>query len=150
MAAVSLAIACGGNGGGDELTGTGDQTSFTATITGASAGSYNGISTAVPSSGLFSIGMSSTDGKFALGFTRNGTRPAVGIYPLGTDPKVGFTAALRSGDAMYTSTAGTLTVTSSSATQIQGSFSFTGSTTPPGGAAANVSGSFVAACPVGC
>ena len=152
ITALSLAGACGGSSG-DDLTGTGNLgTTFSATVIGGSAGSYSGFASAVPSAGLFSIGMSSTDGKFALAFTRNGTRPATGTYQLGTNPQLGFSAAINvnSGQFVYSSTSGTLDVTSSSATEIKGNFSFTGSATAGGGAAANVSGSFTAACPVGC
>jgi len=151
ITALSLAAACGGSSG-DDLTGTDLGTTFSATVTGGSAGSYSGFSSAVPSAGLFSIGMSSTDGKFALAFTRNGTRPAPGTYQLGTNPQTGFTATINvnSGQFLYASTSGTLTIASSSVSEIKGTFSFTGSVSAGAGAAANVSGSFTAACPVGC
>ena len=151
LAALSLAVACGSDG---SITNPGGTlgSSFSATVTGGSAGSYSGLSSAVQSGGLFSIGLSSTDGKFALAFTRNGTRPVTGTYQLGTNPQTGFTAALNinSGQFVYSSTSGTLTITSSSSTEIKGTFQFTGALSAGTGAAANVSGSFTTACPIGC
>ena len=150
-AALALVVACGGNGEGD-LLGPGDLSSFSATVTGGSAGSYSGFSSVVPSSGLFSIGMSTGDGKFALGFSRTGTRPTTGTYELGTNAQTGFTAALRinTDQVIYTSSSGTLTITSSSSTEIKGTFSFTGTVTAGASTSTNVSGSFSAPCPVGC
>jgi len=148
---MTAVAACGGDSS-DNLTGAGVGSSFTATLTGGSAGSYSGISSAVPSAGLFSIGMATTDGKFAIAFTRNGLGPAVGTYPLGTNPDAGFTARMNinSGQIFYSSTSGTLTITSASSTEIQGSFAFTGTVTSGTGAVSNVTGSFTAACPLGC
>ena len=152
VVASSFATACGSDG---EITDPGGSlgSSFSATVTGGSAGSYSGgLSSAVQSGGLFSIGLSTADGKFALAFTRSGARPATGTYPLGTNPQTGFTAALNvnGGQAIYSSTSGTLTITASSSTEIKGTFQFTGALSAGTGAAANVSGSFTTACPGGC
>ena len=156
IAALSIATACGSDG--DVTTPGGTLgSSFSATVTGGSAGSYSGFSSAVQSGGLFSIGLSTADGKFALAFTRSGTRPAAGTYQLGTNPLVGFTGALTVGGAasgtssiVYSSTSGTLTITESSSTGIKGNFSFIGAVSSGTGPAANVSGSFTAVCSVGC
>jgi len=96
--------------------------------------------------------MSTGDGKFALGFSRTGTRPTTGTYELGTNAQTGFTAALRinTDQVIYTSSSGTLTITSSSSTEIKGTFSFTGTVTAGASTSTNVSGSFSAPCPVGC
>lgn len=153
IAALSFAAACGG-GSDDQITNPGGAlgSTFNATVTGGSAGTYSGFSSAVQSAGLWSIGMATVDGKFALAFTRNGARPAVGTYQLGTNPLTGFTGALNvnSGQLVYSSTSGTLTITSSSSTEIKGTFQFTGTLSVGTGAAANVSGSFTTACPTGC
>jgi hypothetical protein len=155
MVAMTLAAGCGSKDG-DDLTGAGTNPggSFNAALTGGVVGSYSGLSTAVPSVGLFSIGMSSADGKFALAFTRNGSRPAPGDFQLGSNPQNGFAATLtvsiNNGQVQYNSTNGTLSIASATATEIKGSFSFT-ATAPPGTAAAlNVSGTFTSVCPVGC
>src|SRR5689334_22693843 len=118
IAALSFAAACGSDDGTTNPGGT-LGSSFNATVTGGSAGTYSGLASAVQSAGLFSIGLSTIDGKFALAFTRNGTRPAPGTYQLGTNPLTGFTAALNvnSGQLVYSSTSGTLTITSSSSTE---------------------------------
>ena len=151
IVAFAFAAACGSDG---EITNPGGSlgSSFSATVTGGSAGSYTGFSSAVQSGGLFSIGLSTADGKFALAFTRAGTRPAAGTYQLGINPQTGFTAALNvnGGQAIYSSTGGTLTITASSSTEIKGTFQFTGAVSAGTGAAANVSGSFTTACPGGC
>jgi hypothetical protein len=149
MSILAIAAACGA-GDDTDVTGTGNLGStFSATVTGSSAGSYSGFASAVQSAGLFSIAMSSADGKFALAFTRNGTRPAVGTYQLGLDPQNGFTAAfnLGAGQSLYSS--GTLTITESSPSELKGTYSVSGSGTSAS-ATSNIKGSFTAACSVSC
>lgn len=152
IAALSFAGACGSDG---DVTDPGGNlgSSFNATVTGGSAGSYSGFSSVVQAAGLFSIGLSTTDGKFALAFTRSGTRPAAGTYQLGSNPLVGFTGTLTVGGGasgtssiVYSSSSGTLTITESSSSGIKGAFSFTGAASSGTGAAANISGSFAAVC----
>jgi hypothetical protein len=152
---LTLAAACGGSDDGmspGTLT-----TTFSATVTGGSAGSYSGFSSAVQSAGLFGIGLTSADGKFALAFTRSGARPAAGSYSLGIDPRVAFSGTLTVGggaggaaSVVYSSTSGTLTITESSSAGIKGTFSFTGAESSGRGTAANVSGTFDAVCTTGC
>lgn len=151
FAVVALTAGCGS--GDDDVTGIPTVgTTFSATLTGGSAGSYSGFANAVGAGGSFSIGMASTDGKFALTFTRVGGRPATGTYTLGTNPQTGFVAALtvNNGQLVYSSTSGTLTITSSSSSEIKGTFSFTGPSSVSGGAATSATGSFTSSCTTGC
>jgi hypothetical protein len=143
--------ACGG--GDDGVSPGGNPTpTFTATLTGGSAGAYSGSSTAAFGSGLFGIGLTTADGKFRLSFARSGGRPAVGSYPLGDNPLTGFSASVDVGapQAIYTSTSGTLTITESVANSIKGTFSFNANVSVGTGPATNVTGSFSAVCASGC
>ena len=151
---IALAAGCGSSSDDDAAPITGLPnvgTTFTATVTGGSAGTYTGFTAAIISGGSFGIGLVSADGKFSLVFTRVGTRPATGTYTLGTNPQTGFSAVLNanSGSFVYTSNSGTLTITSSSSTEIKGNFTFTAPATVGGGAATSVTGSFTSSC-TGC
>lgn len=148
FAVIALAAGCGS----DKVTGVPTVgAGFTATLTGGSAGTYTGFTNAVVVGSAFSVGLASVDGKFALAFSRVGGRPATGSYTLGTNQATGFVAALNvnSGQFVYSSTSGTLTITSSSSTEIKGTFSFTGPATVGDGAATSATGSFTSAC-TGC
>lgn len=148
LAVIALAAGCGS----DNVTGVPTVgTAFTATLTGGSAGTYTGFTNAVVVGSAFSVGLASVDGKFALDFSRVGGRPETGTYTLGTNQFTGFVAALNvnSGQFVYGSTSGTLTITSSSSTEIKGTFSFTGPATVGGGEATSATGSFTSAC-TGC
>ncbi len=152
---LTFATACGSSRDDGVSPGGNLPSSFSATVTGGSAGSYTGLSSAAPASGLFGIGLTTADGKFLLSFARTGARPTTGTYPLGTNPLVGFTASINVGPVgpgqfAYTSTSGALTITESSPSSIKGSFSFTAQATFGGGPAASVTGSFSAVCPTGC
>jgi hypothetical protein len=153
-AAFAIIATAGGCGGDDDNNTTGIPgvgTQFTATLTGGSAGTYTGFANSVLAGGSFSIGLSSTDGRFVLAFTRVGGRPATGTYTLGTNPQTGFAGALNvnTGQFVYSSTNGTLTITASSSTEIKGTFSFSGPATAGGGAATSATGSFTSTC-TGC
>jgi hypothetical protein len=149
---ILLVATCGDDGNGGVGPGGNLPSTFSAAVTGGSAGSYSGLSTAAAASGLFAIGLNTPDGKFLLSFSRSGPRPVDGSFPLGANPRAGFTASLNvgPGQAVYTSIGGTLTITESSATSVKGTFSFVTAVSAGVGPAASVSGSFSAVCPSSC
>jgi len=149
---AALSAACSGKDGDDGISPGNSTSSFTATLTGGSAGVFSGSSSAAVGSGLFGIGLTTADGKFLLSFARAGTRPTPGPYPLGDNPLTGFSASINVGppQAIYTSTSGTLTITESTVNSIKGNFSFNAAVSVGSGPPTSVSGSFVAVCASGC
>jgi len=154
IAAITFASACGSD---SSVTGTTTTTgSFTVTLTGGSAGTYSGNATvSVNVSGLTTIELGSSDGKFALNLaSRSTVRPAVGTYPIVSASTAGtswyLTATTNSAQNAYASMSGTLTITSSSSSEVRGNFTFTGTPILGGGATTAGSGSFVAVCSLSC
>jgi hypothetical protein len=150
-AALAVAVVFAAGCGDDDSTGTGNiSTNWEATVTGGSAGTYSGLSSATVAAGSFNLGFATLDQKFALAFTRSGTRPTAGTYNIVSSGTTGFIAALTVNQTtVYGGTGGTLTITSSTASEIKGSFDITmklanGTTTN------TVKGSFTATCPIGC
>ena len=152
VALVTLAAGCGGDD--DDITGNIGNTgvgSFDVSLTGGSAGTYHGVASAVSANGGFTIGLTTTDAKFALLITRFGTRPGVGTDPISAPSATGFssTITINAGQTVYATSSGTLTITSSSASEIKGSFTMTSSAAVGGGATTSASGTFTAVCVAG-
>jgi hypothetical protein len=119
---------------------------FTATLIGGSAGVYLGGSKGVVAAGAFTLVLTTSDGQFSLAITRVGNRPVPGTYALGIDPQTGFAAILTVRGIVYGNAAGTLTITTSTSSEITGTFSFTSPPTSGGAIAASVNGSFTSTC----
>ena len=152
MLALSVLLTAGAAcSASDNVTGTSTGGSFSATVTGGAAGSYSGLASATVLGGVANITLGTTDTKFALAFTRGGARPSTGTYPLGSNLLSVFIASIsiNNGAAIYGSSGGTLTITTSSATEIKGSFDFPGKL--ENGTTTNaVKGTFSAVCQLGC
>lgn len=148
--ACILAVAATGCGGSTTVTGATGNTSFSATVTGAAAGSYSGYAGATVAGGIQAISMGTTDTKFALAFTRTGSKFVTGTFTLGDNLLTQYVGALNiNNGTLYGSTGGTLTITSVTSTEIRGSFDFQGKLN--NGSTTNaLKGDFVATCSVGC
>lgn len=120
--------------------------SFTATVSGAASKSLTGQAGFLVTTNLFSISLNNGAGTGSIQFSRLAGVPAAGTYQLDANAQQnsGAFVAIYSGGAQenYVSTAGSLTITSSSADRIKGTFSFTGAGGTSGSATVTVSGSF--------
>lgn len=148
LTTVAAAAACGSDSSSTSPTGGG--TSFSATVTGGSAGSYSGSASATNVAGLFNLGLATLDGKFLIGLQRQGARPTAGTYQVTTGTLTNFSGTLNvnNNQALYGLT-GTLTITESSSSAVKGSFDLTGKLTS-GSTTNTVKGDFSATCPAGC
>jgi hypothetical protein len=123
---------------------------FTATLIGGSAGIYLGGTHGVVAAGTFTLVLTTDDGQFSLAISRVGNRPLPGSYALGIDPHTGFAAILTVGNIVYGNANGTLTITTSTPSEITGTFSFTSPPTSGGAIATSVNGSFTSSCAGDC
>jgi hypothetical protein len=145
FALTSLAVltACGGDGPTSPKSQPG---SFTATVSGAASKSLSGQAGFLVTTNFFSISLNNGAGTGSIQFSRLAGVPAAGTYQLDASAQQnsGAFAAIYSGGAQenYVSTAGSLTITSSSADRIKGTFSFTGTGGTSGSATVTVTGSF--------
>jgi hypothetical protein len=164
-AAVLMAGACGG----DKSTGPGDggdntRASFQATVTGDMAGDIQGGASFAEYQDqqvgqVFEFGFSEEGGTGRMVLARNGGRPGNGSHTIadvsdGSDPGAGeFVAVVYDGDpgnpsAVFVSTGGSVSVTSSSSNLVKGTFQFdcTGFTSDDPNTQVNlsVSGTFTA------
>ena len=125
-------------------------TKFTATLIGGSAGIYLGGTHGIVAAGMFTLVLTTSDGKFSLAISRVGNRPLPGSYALGIDPQTGFAAILTVGNVVYGNANGTLTINTSTPSEITGTFSFTSPPTSGGALATSVNGSFTSTCDGDC
>jgi hypothetical protein len=143
LTTLVLLTACGG---GDGPTPPKPQSgSFTATVTGAASKTLSGQAGFLVTTNLFSIALNNNAGG-SIQFSRLAGVPAEGTYQLDANApqNSGAFVAIYSGGGQenYVSTTGSLTVTSSSADRIRGTFSFTGAGGTSGSASVTVTGSF--------
>lgn len=142
LTSLVLLTACGG-----EPTSPKTQPgSFTATVSGAASKSLSGQAGFLVTTNLFSISLNNGAGTGSIQFSRLAGVPAAGTYQLDANAQQnsGAFVAIYSGGAQenYVSTTGTLTITSSSADRIKGTFSFTGTGGTSGSATVTVTGGF--------
>lgn len=119
---------------------------FTATVSGAASRSLSGQAGFLVTTNLFSIALNNGSGNGSIQFSRLAGVPAAGTYSLDASAaqNSGAFAAIYSGGAQenYVSTSGSLTITSSSADRVKGSFNFTGTGGASGTASVTITGSF--------
>lgn len=139
-----LLAACGGGDG--PTSPKPGQGGFTATVSGAASKSLSGQAGFLVTTNLFTIALNNTAGTGSIQFSRLAGVPAVGTYQLdaNAEPSSGAFVAIYSGGGQenYIASTGSLTITSSSADRIAGTFSFTGTGGTSGSASVSVSGSF--------
>lgn len=143
LSAISAAVflaACGGDKSTGPGDGGGNSAAFEATVSGDMEGAINGGASFAeyqdPATGnVFELGFSETGGTGRIVLARNGSRPGNGAHTVadiynGGDPAVGdFVAFMYDGDAnnpdaLFFSTGGTVTVSSSSSSIVKGTFQF--------------------------
>ena len=151
-------IACGSDGPlGPGLGGTG---SVTATGTVSASGSGLALFQSISSGGtsLFQIllaPLSPTAVTWQVQIANYTGRPAAGTYtlsplsPSSSDPTATFYYANGASMDAYNSVSGQLVITSSSASSVRGTFSFTATNTSGGAGSVTVQGSFNAECAPG-
>jgi hypothetical protein len=116
-------------------------------------------SVSVGGTSLFQVavqpGAATGDGVWQLQIVRYAERPAVGTYPIlelsstSTDPTANFYYTSDGTMEMFAAASGELVITSSSPTEVRGTFTFTAESTTNATRTVTVQGSFVAACPPG-
>jgi hypothetical protein len=149
MVLLSLGVGACGDGTGPSGPGTGS-----ATISGAVSASGGGISLFASEQGLFEVLVASTTGTWQIQIANYSGRPEMGTYaltpldPSSESPTAALYHASPAGVTMYESTSGQLVITSSSASSVRGTFSFTGRDVD-GTATVTVQGSFDARCAEG-
>ena len=120
--------------------------SFSATVSGAASKTLSGQAGFLVTTNLFSIALNSSTAPGSIQFSRLASVPAAGTYQLDANAQQnsGAFVAIYSGGGQenYVSTTGSLTITSSSADRIKGTFSFTGTGGTSGSANVTVSGDF--------
>jgi len=119
---------------------------FTATVSGAASKSLSGQAGFLVTTNFFSIALNNSAGSGSIQFSRLAGVPAAGTYQLDGNAQQtsGGFVALYSGGGQenYVSSTGTLTIESSAADRIKGSFSFTGTGGTSGSATVTVTGTF--------
>lgn len=140
--------------GGDDPAGLDDNNAagtFQASVTGAITGSFSGNATFLSQANdAFGLGLftSATTGQQFVQVNReNGGRPGTGTFTIHDGSSGGQFIALASIQGVgITSNSGTMTITSSSASEIQGQISYQG-TISGGGGNVTITASFRARCP---
>jgi hypothetical protein len=160
--AMSALIMLGATSCGDGLgPGSSDGTGSVA-ASGAVTASGDGLAIfqSISSSGidLFQIAVAPTTPSGAvwqLQIVRYAQRPTVGTYQLtalsasSPDPTANFYYSSAGTMETFNATSGELVITSSSATAVRGTFTFTATSTTNSARSVNVQGSFAALCPPG-
>lgn len=143
LGSLALIAGCGDGPNPPKPPSTG---SFTASVSGAASKNLSGQAGFLLTTNLFSISLNDGSGTGAIQFSRLAGVPAAGTYQLDANAaqNSGAFAAIYSGGAQenYVSSSGTLTITSSAADRVKGSFSFTGTGGTSGTATVTITGSF--------
>jgi hypothetical protein len=146
LALTSLALLAGCGDGPTPPKPKPSAGNFTATVSGAASKTLSGEAGFVVTPNTFSIALSNSSGVGYIQFSRLAGIPAVGTYQLDANAQQnsGVFGAIYSGGAQenYVSSGGTLTVATSSADRVTGSFAFTGLGGTSGTATVTITGSF--------
>jgi hypothetical protein len=135
LALLLLLPACESSPTAGDDNGNGDQPgSFSATVTGHISATVSGVAAATggASTGGWGIALAPAGPQSITIVTPGRDRPAAGTYPIvegvqaiGAEDTLFFASFVAAvGTSSYTSTGGTLTIQSSSATRVVGSFNF--------------------------
>ena len=158
LLATLMLVSCGGDGA------LGPVADGTASIraSGVVSASGEGValfqSASISGTNLFQVAVapaSPSGAVWQLQIVRYAERPPVGTYQItelsssSLDPTANFYYTVSGTMEMFAATAGTLTITSSSATVVRGTFSFTAESTTNSARTVTVEGAFAARCPPG-
>jgi hypothetical protein len=144
LASFALVTACGG---GNDCCGPKPQPgTFSANVAGASSATLSGNAGFVLTSNILTIALSSSSGSSSIQLTRMGGLPASGSYQIdpNASPSSGAFVATYAGGGTnnFAGTSGTVTISSSAADRVRGSFNFTATGGTSGTATVTVSGTF--------
>ncbi len=154
---VAGTISCGGDEAlGPARDGTGNVSASGAVSTsGQGAALFQSVS--ISGTSLFQIAVqpatAPSGGVWQLQIVRYAERPTVGTYQLAElsssslDPTANFYYTVAGTMEMFTATSGEMVITSSSATVVRGTFSFTAESSANSARTVTVQGSFAALCP---
>ncbi|HEX8851798.1 MAG TPA: hypothetical protein VF761_19880 [Gemmatimonadaceae bacterium] len=142
LATLVAAAACGGDGGTDPR----PRTGFTAHVSGATSATLTGEAGYLVTPNMVTIALHSGSGASYIQFARQGGLPGAGTYQLRADTPAnsGDFVAFYAGGATenYVATSGTLTITSSSADRVKGTFNFTATGGASGTSTVAIDGDF--------
>jgi hypothetical protein len=168
LAALAALLACGG--GGDDATGPDGGTSatgsFSATVRGGVTASISGGQASFYATPLGTTILTLSGGNYSILLNHRGARPTVGAHAVRSTAAswaagdfIGSSGHMAPGSGaveLWTTASGTVTVTSSSSSRLEGTFTITwdGLTAPASGTQAIMDGRFTAVClqttPQGC